>query len=1304
MESSAVSSVWGRLQITTHSNGTRVDAANIEVHRHLHTHLNEISGKWAQMDPVGLASSEIHFDRIGGRDAAHLMDGDDPNVLEIWYNVFIQFNRDNDGSLKPLPSKHIDTGMGFERLVSVLQNKLSNYDTDLFSPIFTPIQGTYSGRFGNDDVDGIDTAYRVVADHVRTLLKKLGAPIGSFFSSLMPVVVETMGDVFPELTKKQGDIKEILDEEEESFSRTLDRGEKLFDQYATRTKDLGAKELNGAYIWRLYDTYGFPVDLARLMAEELGLGINEKEFEDAQEHSKLANGASKFQLGNITATVKGIYYHKEFISSSSGIPADANFGVLLDRTSFYAEAGGQEYDAGNIVIDGVTDFEVTNAQAYNGYVLHTGSLKYGQLSIGDEVISSYDELRRYTTTHILNFCLREVLSDHIDQRGSLVAPTKLCFDFSHKAQISLPELAKIESMSIDWIKKNVKVYGKDLDLMTAHKISGLRAVFGEAYPDPVRVVVLTYDVDEVAKDINNPKWRSTSVEICGGTHVAKTGDIKDFVITEESGIAKTPPTHLQIPTRCIQEHAEVEATLTELDIDAEINATQDAVFQWSSSWPSYTSFSTSTPYSDTGTYTSASYSADNATTTGTYFTRDPRVLSTISERTEHPSRPTSFTQNRLSAHRLSTISNPHARLTIESPANANRLSTHSQGHTRGATDLPTTSRRTGDLIAFFEDRAGTPSKEKERIGSPFLPTTQSTPHLGSTTGYTSTGYGYTTGFTSTGHGYTTTGYTTSRPSSSSKSRSDDSRSTVSTSSGGGGTDLSLSTRVSGGHSNDTPRHSSPAPMDSAGAPTSRATSNFDSSQQRPNAANDDEARPPQLNARTGSPPPITASSVQTNGDTVVSSPTSVPIHTGNGISTLSPVQHRFCLSTVHSLKKLEDASAFVHPVDAVALNIPHYPAIIKTPMDLGASSWHLIPPSQRPMPTFHAISVPRSSSLMCGWCSAKILIQQLDNQHDRIQQSTALRWLAEFLTFVPDVMVPFTPRLIPAILLNLAHHVPMIQSAALRTNKLLLNVIQNLLVPVEGLSRQNTAEKPIAPASSPTPVPQPSRQITVQPPSRDVSSPESLGDNQPSSSSEKTTMTQRPRSGTMQTTVTESSSRPQSRMSSNSVVGAPPPPPPPAPAPTPPSPVQEEADQFNYQATVNELTIQFLSEHEQTRVAALKWLIMLHQKAPKKILAMDDGTFPALLKTLSDSSEEVIKHDLQLLAQISSSSEESYFKVFMMNLLELFSTDRKLLEARGSLIIRQLCLNLNTERIYKTFAEILEKEEVARFSWSLMQC
>ncbi|KAH9485322.1 Alanine--tRNA ligase [Psilocybe cubensis] len=555
--------------------------------------------------------SEIHYDRIGGRNAAHLVNQDDPNVLEIWNNVFIQFNREDDGSLRSLPSKHVDTGMGFERLVSVIQDRSSNYDTDIFLPIFDKVRELtgvrpYAGRFGAEDADGIDTAYRVVADHVRTLTfalsdggvpnnvgrgyvlrrilrrgaryarKKLGVNIGSFFSSLMPVVIDTMGEAFPEITKRYDEIKEISDEEEESFSRTLDRGEKLFDQFATRAKEQGLTQLSGKDVWRLYDTFGFPVDLTRLMAEELGLTINEEEFEAAQAHSKEASKAStkkgssivvkldvhdiaalekndmipktddsaKFNLGNITATVKAIFHEKNFLQSTKDIPEDTTFGILLDRTSFYAESGGQEYDTGNIVIDGVADFEVTNVQVYNGYVLHTGHLKYGQLNVDDEVVSSYDELRRWplrnnhTATHILNYSLREVLGDHIDQKGSLVAPTKLRFDFSHKAGIALPELEKIENMSVDWIKRNVKVFSKELGLETAQKIPGLRAVFGESYPDPVRVVTLEYDVEEISKDIENPKWRKTSVEFCGGTHVAKTGDIKDFVITEESGIAK----------------------------------------------------------------------------------------------------------------------------------------------------------------------------------------------------------------------------------------------------------------------------------------------------------------------------------------------------------------------------------------------------------------------------------------------------------------------------------------------------------------------------------------------------------------------------------------------------------------------------------------------------------------------------------------------------------------------------------------------------------------------------------------------
>ncbi|KAK0491327.1 vacuolar protein 14 C-terminal Fig4p binding-domain-containing protein [Armillaria novae-zelandiae] len=341
----------------------------------------------------------------------------------------------------------------------------------------------------------------------------------------------------------------------------------------------------------------------------------------------------------------------------------------------------------------------------------------------------------------------------------------------------------------------------------------------------------------------------------------------------------------------------------------------------------------------------------------------------------------------------------------------------------------------------------------------------------------------------------------------------------------------------------------------------------------------------------------------------------------------------------------------------------------------------------------------------------EILIQQLDGEHDEIQQSTALRWLAEFLDFASEVMLPFTPRLIPAILPNLAHHVNMIQSVAVSANQRLLNVIQKLASPSEAPQRDKVA--PTRNRASPTPATSTSnsRQSTTGKEStREASSPESLAETTTTAANAGTGLSglSRSRGSVADMTLTPrpppvadiqtnaGSSRSHSPISLKSQTTGP-------NATVPPGTIQEEPDPFDYQATVNELTVQFLSEFEETRVAALKWLIMLHQKAPKKILAMDDGTFPALLKTLSDSSEEVIKHDLQLLAQISSSSEETYFKAFMMNLLELFSTDRRLLETRGSLIIRQLCLNLNTERIYRTFAEILEKEDDLEFASGMVQ-
>jgi alanyl-tRNA synthetase len=554
--------------------------------------------------------SEVHYDRIGRRNAAHLVNQDDPNVLEIWNNVFIQYDRQKDRSLKTLPAKHVDTGMGYERLVSVLQDKSSNYDTDVFSPLFAKIQEVtearpYTDRYGKDDVDGIDTAYRVIADHIRLLTfaisdggvpnnegrgyvvrrvlrrgsryarKYFNAEIGSFFSKILPALIAQMGEQFPEIVKKEQDVKEILDEEEEAFARTLDRGEKQFEKYAALAVKSGSMKLSGADVWRLYDTFGFPEDLTKIMAEERGLQWDEEEIAIAREKAREAsksvkatdhtfakldvhqiaelgnmkgvekpNDDAKFLKGDCTGKIQLIYDGKSFLKTTEGIPSDKPFGILLDKTNFYAEQGGQVADTGKIIIDGVAEFKVLDVQAHGGYIIHNGYLDYGHLKAGDEVICEYDELRRqpirnnHTGTHILNHALREHLGDDVNQKGSLVDQDKLRFDFSHKTAVTLPELKKIEDSSNSYIKQNCKIYAKDVDLDVAKGIEGVRAVFGETYPNPVRVVSVGVEVETLLQDPKNPEWRKVSVEFCGGTHVDQTGLIKDLIIVEESGIAK----------------------------------------------------------------------------------------------------------------------------------------------------------------------------------------------------------------------------------------------------------------------------------------------------------------------------------------------------------------------------------------------------------------------------------------------------------------------------------------------------------------------------------------------------------------------------------------------------------------------------------------------------------------------------------------------------------------------------------------------------------------------------------------------
>ncbi|KAL1565446.1 alanine--tRNA ligase [Salvia divinorum] len=549
--------------------------------------------------------TEIHFDRIGGRDAASFVNNDDPTVIEIWNVVFIQFNREADGVLKPLPAKHVDTGLGFERLTSILQNKMSNYDTDLFMPIFDAIQQAtkarpYSGKVGADDLDGVDMAYRVVADHIRTIsiaiadgscpgndgreyvLRRIlrravryGTEVlkaqPGFFSGLVQIVVDVMSHVFPELKEHAMKIREIIADEEASFGRTLTKGIEKFKKAA---QEVQGKTLSGQDAFDLWDTYGFPLDLTQLMAEERGLTVDVEGFNlamnKARERSRSAQNkqagaviamdadatASMHKKGvsatddsfkfiwfqDHTSAIKAIYSGTEFLESV--VPGE-EVGLILETTSFYAEQGGQIYDTG--IIEGPDGaFEVSNVQIYGGFVIHIGSFrgKTDRLYIGDKVVCKVDYDRRtliapnHTCTHMLNFALREVLGNHVDQKGSIVLPEKLRYDFSHGKPVKPEELRKIESIVNEQIKAELDVFAKEAKLADAKRVNGLRAVFGEVYPDPVRIVSVGRKVEDLLTNPESDEWLSISAELCGGTHISNTREAKAFALLQEEGIAK----------------------------------------------------------------------------------------------------------------------------------------------------------------------------------------------------------------------------------------------------------------------------------------------------------------------------------------------------------------------------------------------------------------------------------------------------------------------------------------------------------------------------------------------------------------------------------------------------------------------------------------------------------------------------------------------------------------------------------------------------------------------------------------------
>ncbi|CAM9311423.1 unnamed protein product [Chrysoparadoxa australica] len=567
--------------------------------------------------------SELHYDRVGGRDAAALVNADSPDVVEIWNLVFMQFNKQAGlGELQRLPAQHVDTGLGLERLVSILQGKPSNYDTDLFTPLFAAIHSLlpegslpYSGKVGADDIDLHDTAYRVLADHARTLtfaiadgavpsnegrgyvlrriLRRavrygqqiLGASDG-FFQKLIPVVVAELGDAFPELRSKESVVLELVAEEEQAFCRLLERGVKYFKEVEEELMRKGSKTVSGQSAFFMYDTLGFPIDLTQLMAAEVGLEVDMKGFETEMETQKsrskdaeilrkaqglggevLSLGAAetawladnevpstddsaKYSTDVIEATVLAVYQGGSSVTldapeSFSEASSDGSVvGVVLDSTSFYAEAGGQVGDVGLLSLPCGGELEVLDVQNYAGYVLHTGRVVGGGGKVGDRVTCKVDAPSRtlvapnHTMTHVLNHALREVLKVDVDQKGSLVNGEKLRFDFSFNKALSAKQLEQVEGIVQQVIEQDKEVFNQVVPLDQAKAINGLRAVFGEVYPDPVRVVSVGSPISEMVKDPENNAWQASSVEFCGGTHLKRTGAAKAFAIVEETAVAK----------------------------------------------------------------------------------------------------------------------------------------------------------------------------------------------------------------------------------------------------------------------------------------------------------------------------------------------------------------------------------------------------------------------------------------------------------------------------------------------------------------------------------------------------------------------------------------------------------------------------------------------------------------------------------------------------------------------------------------------------------------------------------------------
>lgn len=510
--------------------------------------------------------SEIHVDSRSAEERAQvpgreLVNKDHPQVIEIWNIVFMQYNRKADGSLEPLAKKVIDTGMGFERLVRTIQGKTSNYDTDVFQPMLKKIGAICGCEYGKDEKT--DVAMRVIADHIRTIAfaitdgqlpsnEKAGYVIrrilrravrygytflnmrSAFLYQLVPQLIADMGVAYPELVQQEAQITPVIKSEEEAFLRTLDKGIGLLDKLMDEARRAGKTEISGVDVFTLKDTYGFPLDLTELILRENGFTTNEEEYNKALEHQKsMGREANKQDLGDWTVLEEG---ETEFVGYDTlacetkilryrqvSQKGKSFYQVVLNKTPFYAEMGGEVGDTGYLRMEDLK-FNILDCKRENNLPVHI----LAELPSDPRAtfVAEVDAARRqaimcnHSATHILHYALREVLGKHVEQKGSLVTPDSLRFDFSHFQKVTPEELRQVEILANSIIRQDIHLEEHRHMPIAEAKALGAMALFGEKYGDDVRVI----------------KY-GPSVELCGGCHVSSTGKIGCVRILMETSIA-----------------------------------------------------------------------------------------------------------------------------------------------------------------------------------------------------------------------------------------------------------------------------------------------------------------------------------------------------------------------------------------------------------------------------------------------------------------------------------------------------------------------------------------------------------------------------------------------------------------------------------------------------------------------------------------------------------------------------------------------------------------------------------------------